>query len=337
MKSLNGVIKTLIWINVFTAISALAIFILIRERQAAIANRPTLPDTSVTVKGNENPVPRLSKTSGENRRGDERPLQLQQNIDRLERELARTKETIEILQSRSRQPVQPVEQPAKARSTNVTSPIVPTIIAISPIPIAERPNPSPVAPRFEPRISPSPEKNEPIEVSESPSAPDKPRVDYRESMEIAMQPAGPLPPRLAPDVAPNRIVLPLTAPLASSPTNPLPSAPSPKTRESLGRTPVARGRSAANGKKVHSIRYANDIAVGLLVADRKGHINYGTKNYRRVQTAILLLRQGEDIETAARMSSVSVPTLHQLIKWGENRPGNLAALAETGEPSSRWQ
>lgn len=69
------------------------------------------------------------------------------------------------------------------------------------------------------------------------------------------------------------------------------------------------------------IQLANDAAFGLIVADQKGHITYGTYNYRKVQTAIKLLRQGKDPQNAAKRSKISPSVLAQLIKWGDKRPG----------------
>jgi hypothetical protein len=88
--------------------------------------------------------------------------------------------------------------------------------------------------------------------------------------------------------------------------------------------------------KEELIGYANDISAGLLVAGNNGQINYGTTNYRRVQTAIVLLRQGEDIENAARRAKVSLDTLQQLIKWGENRPGSLTASTADSISPKNW-
>jgi hypothetical protein len=90
-----------------------------------------------------------------------------------------------------------------------------------------------------------------------------------------------------------------------------------------------------DSKKEELIRYANDISAGLLVAGDKGHINHGTTNYRRVQTAIALLRKGEDIENAARRAQISRDTLQQLIKWGENRPGSFTAASTAHDSSPR--
>lgn len=70
----------------------------------------------------------------------------------------------------------------------------------------------------------------------------------------------------------------------------------------------------------HSIKTANDIASGLIVAQRQGQINYGTWMYRKVQSAIRLLRRGQTPEEAARRSQVPLSVFTQLIEWGKNRP-----------------
>jgi hypothetical protein len=71
------------------------------------------------------------------------------------------------------------------------------------------------------------------------------------------------------------------------------------------------------------IRLANDVAIGLIVADRKGEVRYGTRNYRKVQTAIKLLRRGADISEAARRAQLKPRTLEQLAQWGADRPGSF--------------
>jgi hypothetical protein len=92
-------------------------------------------------------------------------------------------------------------------------------------------------------------------------------------------------------------------------------------------TPIQRPQAAGgNQDKNSSIQQANDIAYGLLIAGNKGHINYGSRMYRKVQTAIRLLRRGESKERAARQANIPKSVLEQLIKWGENRPGSLADL-----------
>jgi hypothetical protein len=103
-------------------------------------------------------------------------------------------------------------------------------------------------------------------------------------------------------------------------------------------SPRSDYKGSENGRD-ESIRQANDIAAGLLVADTKGQINYGTRTYRKVQTAIRLLRRGGTLEIAARQANLSTATLQQLIEWGANRPGSFneakdqITLAEpTGTP-----
>ncbi|WP_107667257.1 hypothetical protein [Cyanothece sp. BG0011] len=70
-----------------------------------------------------------------------------------------------------------------------------------------------------------------------------------------------------------------------------------------------------------SIQIANDIAYGLVVAHDKKQIGYGTKMYRKVQTAINLLRRGAGLNGASRRSGVPRSVLDQLMKWGQERPG----------------
>lgn len=73
------------------------------------------------------------------------------------------------------------------------------------------------------------------------------------------------------------------------------------------------------------IVYANDIAYGLAIAANQGQINHGTKMYRKVQSAIRILRRGESKEDAIRKADVPETVIEQLLKWGEQRPGRLIA------------
>lgn len=92
------------------------------------------------------------------------------------------------------------------------------------------------------------------------------------------------------------------------------------------KSPQAGNSSQIEGDRETSIRYANDLTSGLVIADKQGQIKYGTKTYRQVQSAIRLLRRGHSLEEAARRAKVSPSVLRQLIAWGENRPGSLTAI-----------
>ncbi len=72
-----------------------------------------------------------------------------------------------------------------------------------------------------------------------------------------------------------------------------------------------------------SVRLANDIAYGLVIAHQNQQIRYGTRMYRQVQTAINLLRRGAGLEGASRRSGVPRSVLDQLMEWGQQRPGAL--------------
>lgn len=85
------------------------------------------------------------------------------------------------------------------------------------------------------------------------------------------------------------------------------------------------------------IAHANDIVAGLMIADEKGQINYGTRTYRQVQTAIRALRSGRNLNEAARLANLTPSVLNQLIKWGENRPGSLSELSEISQASPDLQ
>ncbi|ACB52725.1 hypothetical protein cce_3377 [Crocosphaera subtropica ATCC 51142] len=73
------------------------------------------------------------------------------------------------------------------------------------------------------------------------------------------------------------------------------------------------------------ITLANDLSVGLIVADKRNELNYGTRNYKKVQTAILSLRKGnsQTLEEAAKKAGIDPDTLKWLAHYGQNRPGSF--------------
>ncbi|WP_157867495.1 hypothetical protein [Gloeothece citriformis] len=92
-------------------------------------------------------------------------------------------------------------------------------------------------------------------------------------------------------------------------------------------SPVVRSLDIDSTRDI-SNHYANNIAYGLAVAADEGQINHGTKMYRKVQTAIRLLRRGETKEEATRKAKVPTSVMEQLMKWGEKRPGSLIAATQ---------
>ncbi|EAZ91783.1 hypothetical protein [Crocosphaera chwakensis] len=98
-----------------------------------------------------------------------------------------------------------------------------------------------------------------------------------------------------------------------------PQVPYQKTRN-VYQSPSAEETKKRLAQEV-SIQIANDIAYGLVVAHDKQQIRYGTRMYRKVQTAINLLRRGAGLNGASRRSGVPRSTLDQLMQWGQQRPG----------------
>ncbi len=109
--------------------------------------------------------------------------------------------------------------------------------------------------------------------------------------------------------------------------------------DNLHQTQVKQGqdliiaRQATTPIKEH-ITLANDLSVGLLVADKRGELKYGTRNYKKVQTAILSLRKGgsQTLEEAAQLSGMDLKTLEWLAQYGQNRPGSFDPVAVSMNP-----
>ncbi|MEA5511036.1 hypothetical protein VB715_14780 [Crocosphaera sp. UHCC 0190] len=74
-----------------------------------------------------------------------------------------------------------------------------------------------------------------------------------------------------------------------------------------------------------SIPLANDLAAGLIVAQREKQINYRTRTYKKVQTAIRSLRKGSSssLEDAANQAQIEASVLKQVAEWGRERPGRF--------------
>jgi hypothetical protein len=67
----------------------------------------------------------------------------------------------------------------------------------------------------------------------------------------------------------------------------------------------------------NSREMANYIARGLLVAGNKKQINYRTRTYFKVQSAIRSLRRGETLTQAAKIAKIKLSVLEQLLVWGQ--------------------
>ncbi|MEA5535648.1 hypothetical protein [Crocosphaera sp. XPORK-15E] len=76
-----------------------------------------------------------------------------------------------------------------------------------------------------------------------------------------------------------------------------------------------------------AIPLANDLAAGLIVAQREKQINYRTRTYKKVQTAIGSLRKGSssNLEEAANRAQIEASVLKQVAEWGRERPGRFEA------------
>ncbi|WP_332867556.1 hypothetical protein [Pannus brasiliensis] len=324
MKPLHGVIQTLVKINALTAIIALVSFAIIREHQATIADsRSTPTHAPLTYRGSvREPGKKTIAATGE-RQAAERAAQLEGEMKRLRQELARTRQTVQDLLSRSPGSSPLTLDNPRHPDNRATAPYLsPVIVSLFPLLANERLRPSaPVRPDLAP-VDRNHRTEAPVIPNERPIIAEN-RLEERGI--ALLPPIDPVPHR-SPDVISNR-----PEPedgRANDAADSIAALPNPYSLELPEIFPIETGEYDSDKKRLTG--YANDIAIGLLIADRKGHLTYGTTGYRRVQTAIRLLRQGEDIENAARRSAIPVAVLQQLIKWGENRPGNLSALTEIG-------
>jgi serine/threonine protein kinase len=132
-------------------------------------------------------------------------------------------------------------------------------------------------------------------------------------------------PTFQPIEKPNPSASPSIAELLSGKSAPIQqtnsaTAPLPSTRAEIITQKQKPTKILSESDRDVSIRYANDLAYGLGIATRKREINYGTRTYLRVQTAINLLRRGKSLEEAKTRSGVDSAIVQQLLTWGQNRP-----------------
>ncbi len=383
MTNLNSVIKTLIKINLAAGLLSLVALMIIRHQQAqqiysSSSSVPEVQNYHSSFK---------QRAQGEIPTNSVNTLKLAKKVEKLEGELAQTKEKLTGL---SKDRTVRESNTEDKREINLAS-RVPTKLSLSPEyqltlagesqkPVtADQQAPSPNPPRDDrPRANTNtPARTQQQEVKPSVSTQVLKNQEIAQANHLEQQKLGLSKPQTlqaktssnlnnAHNIH-NQKVTPLPLqPLAGSDNRVLISLTggnsevSPTTRENrenllatqgqniaeearllfgnseitLSSADINNSRLVSATEKNASIRLANDIAYGLIIAGEKGHINYGTKAYRRVQTAIRVLRRGENLYDAARIAEVPSEQLQQLIRWGENRPGSLAAMIETN-PDNR--
>lgn len=329
MKSWQGTIKILLKINFLTGLIALGVFVIVRGQQAVLTStqQGESPD-QLTYRG-QMPAQSLDNSTAAPPPPEIVTLkqyrQLENQFKALERQI--------LSEKSAKLDNQPPEEPqltAQNQPKNQASPPPHPRQSVTII----IPDNSPATATPE-NLAPSPRSN-PNSVIGKPNQ-SQTGLDNQQETEKNQQPESSQNPE-------NGRVIAVNSPQLVQTTRKSPNLVNQKEPISINLvvTPPAeidqkpRQKNLATSEKSYGlmdskteelIRYANDISAGLLIAGDKGQINHGTTNYRRVQTAIALLRQGEDIENAARRAQVSLDTLQQLIKWGENRPGSFTSVS----------
>ena len=79
--------------------------------------------------------------------------------------------------------------------------------------------------------------------------------------------------------------------------------------------------------QLNSRQQANLIVTGLLVAQNKKQINYRTRTYYKVQSAIRALRRGKNLTQASQKASVDLSILYQLMIWAQPKPVNNLGIS----------
>jgi hypothetical protein len=346
MQSCSEIIKILIKVNFFASLIAFLVFAVIRGQQSALTgNQQERSERTVTYRSylpedrsntaNLEPMPPEIVTITQYR-------QLEQQLKALEKQIIIQKTD----NSGESSPKNVLLKPNNPQDSNAQTASIPPSIA-------------PVTATSPTIIQPAKLEEHPISQEQSVATPSRSVVVNRATAaarnhpqeseannsikpeRIAVRPDVSLGSHLIPDLSAESSLFGQPQSLAINLDITPPPEKSPETSEEKPKAQPA-GNEAVHtpitSKKIKKdlISYANDISAGLLVAGNKGQINYGTTNYRRVQTAIVLLRQGEDMENAARRAKVSLETLQQLIKWGKNRPGSLTASTAHDSSEANW-
>jgi hypothetical protein len=334
MKSCQEIFKILIRINFFASLSALLVFVVIRGQQSVLTSSQQEKSQGTLTYRSQIPEDQLKTSKSELTNPEVVTItqyrQLEEQLEALEKQIIIHKTAF----NQSNNPQNTPSKPQMASNVAVSTLEI-NLPKIKTNPIAA--DQSAVVPNHPLR----PVKNTATVKEENPSGGSE-TVKSLEQPRIALN----LESAAAASVANNSTGQATPAPQKPANTTislaviPPPEKNPETAQENPKNQPFSR-------KAVHSpvpseivkeelIRYANDISAGLLVAGNKGHINYGTTNYRRVQTAIVLLRQGEDMENAARRAKIPLDTLQQLIKWGENRPGSFTASTAHDSTPKNW-
>jgi hypothetical protein len=327
MKSLHSAINILLKINFFTGLTALGVFAIIRGQQSILTSTQQekshdhltyRSEISAKSLNNSSPVPHSPEVVTLNQY-----RQLENQFKALEKQVLSEK-SAKVADPPQRNSQLTAKNQQNEQSASSSHPRQSVTIAI-PKNSPETATPSNLKPQLSSNLNATTSRtNQPQTVAHN-----------RRGREDHQAPESSQNSQDSQVIAGNPPKYPQNQPKPSSPVN---------QKESISINLVVTPPPETNpeptyawidSKKEELIRYANDISAGLLVAGDKGHINHGTTNYRRVQTAIALLRKGEDMENAARRAQISLDTLQQLIKWGENRPGSFTSASTAHDSSPR--
>lgn len=341
MKSCQEIFRILIKINFFASLSALLVFVVIRGQQSVLTSNQQEKSQGTLTYRSQIPEDQLKTSKSEPTTSEVVTItqyrQLEQQLKALEKQII-------IHKTAFNQPNNPQNTASKPQIASSTA-VAPLVPASSPLeinlPKIENNLIAADQPAVVPNHLPQPVKNTATVKEENPPG-GLGTVNSLEQPRIALN---------SESAADAGVANNLTEQATPAPQKPASAAINLAVIPPMEKTPETAQEKPKNQtfrrKAVHSpvpseivkeelIRYANDISAGLLVAGNKGHINYGTTNYRRVQTAIVLLRQGEDMENAARRAKIPLDTLQQLIKWGENRPGSFTASTAHDSTPKNW-
>lgn len=322
MKSLLYVIKTLLEINGAIALLLLVCFAALRQQKTTITANVSGPDQSFHRDIQELPSDYEKQIEANRRQIEKLKQEKEQQINALKAQLAAYQQVAPlpaVVSHSQPSPTSPgkVNEPSTPKSES-SSTLKPVKVKKATAVVDTKP---PVTPQTQ-ESSPASEPDKTSHRQESNNSEDKVPL----SAEIAQEHENKETPTLAvtpsqqaeSDISPDRVN---TIPLYDS-SEFLSALPRPgQLRPSS--SPIVAPK--ATTPLDPSIRLANDLAAGLIVAQKKNEIKYRTTNYRKVQTAIKSLRKGssDNLEQAASRAQIDSSMLARVAEWGKERPGRF--------------
>jgi hypothetical protein len=333
MKSLMDVIKTLLQINLGLALLAFLIVIAVRERQSRmVADISPIDNQSQTFQRNfaEIPSEDQQKLAESSQKIAKLTAKLQEKdlTDQKQGQIIDHKQQIVKLAAKSQEKDQQIQQLQRQLAAYQKSPIAEkkSVTKENHPDLAKNTN-TQLSSHPSPIVSVN-QNRSPVQLSQKYHSESRASKNSFVDLLASVPPKTEITPPLAPtsgtetlkESTPNLATAESETPLSN------------ELKEDYQLPQKAPLKLAVQPKTIRdqSIDIANDLAAGLQVADKTNYIKYGTRTYRKVQTAIGSLRQvsSTSLERAAQISGLKPSILAKVAQWGQDRPGSFESNDE---------